>query len=435
MQTICSKLLYYYPGDDSILVRLADALADAEEMPENSAKCNEIRKRINAEILKIIALSDKYGMGGSLWHNYLTYELISSQNPFTLAHERRSDFSDSMTDTAARDLALYRNLFHYDLSRIGTALGTGEAIMLSDFRMPRHGEKSSKYSIGDKICTMATELAAAQSDDEFRSILFRFYTEDGIGEHALNRCFKLTVTGEEYSIEPVYNTHVITLDDLVGYQLQKDALVKNTEAFVQGRPANNVLLYGDAGSGKSTSIQAITNMYFDRGLRLIEIHKDQFRFLPKLIQEIKERNYNFIIFIDDLSFEDNETEYKYLKAVIEGGAVVRPKNVLIYATSNRRHLVKETWKDRSDMEFENDLHHSDTMEEKLSLASRFGVAIHFPSPNRREYHNIVLTLAEKAGIEMDEEELLKKADAWEIKHGGATGRAAKQFIDYLSGDS
>ena len=433
MQTRSSSLLFYYPGDDSILVRLADAIGEAEDAdPKDIKKNNEIRKRVNAEILKIVALSDKYGMGGNLWHNYLTYELICSINPFTMAHERRDDFSDSMADAAAGDLHIFRELFGYDLKKIGDILGADAASMLTDYRMPKHGERSSKFSIGEKISSMAAALAAAETDDEFRSILFKFYSEHGIGEHALNRAFKLSVSGEDYSIEPVYNTHVITLDDLVGYQLQKDALVKNTEAFVQGRPANNVLLYGDAGSGKSTSIQAITNMYFDRGLRLIEIHKDQFRFLPMLIQEIKERNYSFIIFIDDLSFEDNETEYKYLKAVIEGGAVVRPKNVLIYATSNRRHLVKETWKDRSDMEFENDLHHSDTMEEKLSLASRFGVAIHFPSPNRREYHNIVLTLAEKAGIEMDEEELLKKADAWEIKHGGATGRAAKQFIDYLS---
>ncbi len=164
---------------------------------------------------------------------------------------------------------------------------------------------------------------------------------------------------------------------------------------------------------------------------MIEIYKHQFRDLSAVLGQIKNRNYRFIIFIDDLSFEENEVEYKFLKAVIEGGVETRPDNVLIYATSNRRHLIRETWNDRSDMEHNGDVHRSDTMEEKLSLASRFGVAINFSAPTPKEYQQIVLALAQRAGVEMDERELLIQANAWEIRHGGFSGRTAQQFVHYL----
>ena len=222
------------------------------------------------------------------------------------------------------------------------------------------------------------------------------------------------------------------LSDLVGYEAQKRELVANTEAFVSGRPANNVLLYGDGGTGKSTSVKALLNEYESRGLRVIEIYKHQFRDILKLTEILRERNYKFILFIDDLSFEEGEVEYKYLKAIIEGGIETRPDNILIYATSNRRHIVREVWKDRDDMEHKGDIHRSDTVEEKLSLSSRFGVAINYSSPDRKMYHEIVRSLAEKAGLKVDDE-LIAGADRWEIRHGGKTGRAARQYIDYLLG--
>ncbi len=166
---------------------------------------------------------------------------------------------------------------------------------------------------------------------------------------------------------------------------------------------------------------------------MIEIYKHQFRDLSAILGQIKSRNYRFIIFIDDLSFEENEVEYKFLKAVIEGGVETRPDNVLIYATSNRRHLIRETWNDRADMEHNGDVHRSDTMEEKLSLASRFGVTINFSAPTPKEYQQIVRTLADRQGIQLDEKSLMTRANAWEVRHGGYSGRAAQQFIHYLEG--
>ena len=193
-----------------------------------------------------------------------------------------------------------------------------------------------------------------------------------------------------------------------------------------------MLLFGDSGTGKSTSIKAIINEYYDQGLRLVEIYKHQFKDLSSVISHIKNRNYKFIIYMDDLSFEEFEIEYKYLKAVIEGGLEIKPDNVLIYATSNRRHLIRETWNDRSDMNVE--LHQSDTMQEKLSLVNRFGVTINFSRPTKKEFNEIVIELAKRyPEINLSEEELIAKANAWEMSHGGVSGRTAQQFINYLAG--
>jgi hypothetical protein len=249
----------------------------------------------------------------------------------------------------------------------------------------------------------------------------------------LNKAFRLR-HDQNGNIEfvPINNTDRVMLDDLVGYELQKKKLRDNTEAFVEGRKANNALLFGDSGTGKSTSIKAIINEYYDQGLRMIEIYKHQFQDLSPVISQIKNRNYKFIIYMDDLSFEEFEIEYKYLKAVIEGGLESRPDNVLIYATSNRRHLIKETWNDRSDMDTE--MHRSDTMQEKLSLVNRFGVTISFSKPSQKEYFTIVTELAKRyPEITLSETELCQKANAWELSHGGISGRTAQQFVNYLAG--
>ena len=212
---------------------------------------------------------------------------------------------------------------------------------------------------------------------------------------------------------------------------RKEKLTDNTEAFVNGKKANNCLLYGDAGTGKSSCIKAIANEYYGSGLRIIEVYKHQFQDLNDVIAQIKNRNYKFIIYMDDLSFEEFEIEYKYLKAVIEGGLEKKPENVLIYATSNRRHLIRETFKDKQDRDEE--LHVNDTVQEKLSLVSRFGVSIYFGSPDKKQFQQIVQTLADRYGVAMSEDELLLKANQWELSHGGLSGRTAQQFIDYLLG--
>ena len=191
--------------------------------------------------------------------------------------------------------------------------------------------------------------------------------------------------------------------------------------------------FGDAGTGKSSSIKAIANKYYEDGLRIIEVYKHQFVDLNDVIAQIKNRNYKFILYMDDLSFETFETEYKYLKAVIEGGLEKKPKNVLIYATSNRRHLVNEKFSERGENAREDEVHFGDTMQEKLSLYNRFGVTIYFGSPDKKQYNNIVTELAKREGLDIDNDKLLLLANKWELAHGGMTGRTAVQFINYLKG--
>ena len=261
-----------------------------------------------------------------------------------------------------------------------------------------------------------------------------FYKAYGVGMFGLNKAFRIS-SGEDDKVifHPINNMDKVMLDDLVGYEIQKKKLVDNTKAFVEGRKANNALLFGDSGTGKSTSIKAIVNEFYDSGLRMIEIYKHQFKDLSNVIAGIKNRNYKFIIYMDDLSFEEFEIEYKFLKAVIEGGVETKPDNILIYATSNRRHLIKETWSDRDDVKNENGIHRSDTIEEKLSLVNRFGVTINYSKPSQKEYFHIVTELAHKAGITMSDEELCAEANKWELSHGGISGRTAQQFINYILG--
>lgn len=263
--------------------------------------------------------------------------------------------------------------------------------------------------------------------------MVEFYKEFGVGKFGLNKAFRIVEReqGQKVVIEPVANVEHVYFKDIVGYELQKQKLIENTESFLAGREANNVLLFGDAGTGKSSSVKAALNEYYGRGLRIIEVYKHQFRALSYVLEQIKDRNYKFIIYMDDLSFEDYELEYKYLKAILEGGLGRRPDNVLIYATSNRRHLIRERFSDKRQLEDE--LHNNDTVQEKLSLASRFGVRIYFGSPDKHQFEQIVKALAKRYKLDMREEELLAEANKWELSHGGLSGRTAAQFITRLRG--
>ena len=289
-------------------------------------------------------------------------------------------------------------------------------------------------NVSEKVQALSRRLEKAEDADAFFGAVTGFYRDYGVGMFGLNKAFRITNSSSgELVFLPINNMDKVMLDDLVGYEIQKKKLVDNTKAFVEGKKANNVLLFGDSGTGKSTSIKAIVNEFYGDGLRMIEIYKHQFKDLSNVIAAVKNRNYKFIIYMDDLSFEEFEVEYKFLKAVIEGGVETKPDNVLIYATSNRRHLIKETWNDRNDMEHDNGMHRSDTMQEKLSLVNRFGVTINYSRPSQKEYFDIVISLARRAGITMSEEELKAEANKWELAHGGISGRTAQQFVYYLEG--
>ena len=422
-------LLYSDLGEDAILVRLAEIFRDWEAGGDRDA----LTGRIYAQIKRLLDLATACGFDENLWQCYLTWVLMTNQNSFTQTCERVGAGDGSVNHFVRGDLAVFRRLMDYDFGPIERDLGIDCFSTICQYRAIPTRERVYNRDVSRQVQTLRRALAGADVEEMFR-LVTDYYRQYGYGVFAANRAFRIRrEAGGAVDFLPISNVDRVMLDDLLGYELQKRELRRNTEAFLAGKPANNVLLYGDAGTGKSTSVKALINEYYDQGLRMIEIYKHQFRDLSAVLAAIKNRNYRFIIFIDDLSFEENEVEYKFLKAVIEGGVETRPDNVLIYATSNRRHLIRETWNDRTDMEHHGDIHRSDTVEEKLSLASRFGVAINYNVPNKREYQEIVKALARRQGIRMDEAELLARANTWEVRHSGFSGRTARQFVDYLGG--
>ena len=382
-------------------------------------------------IHQLVEMAGTYGFAGNLWHDYLTYLLVNHENAFSTACEIVGPVEGTINAFAMHDFEIFKQLYDFDLKELEKIYPSVDSSLITDYQNINEGSKVFNKRIRDRICTLAQKLAKAESTEEFMDDMVQFYKEFGVGNLGLHKAFRIDGTVTPARIVPITNIAHVHLDDLVGYEIAKKKLIDNTEAFVQGRPANNCLLFGDAGTGKSSSIKGILNQYYDQGLRIIEAYKHQFKDLNDIIAQVKNRNYKFIIYMDDLSFEEFEIEYKYLKAVIEGGLEKKPDNILIYATSNRRHLVREKFSDKE--ERRDDLHSSDTVQEKLSLVARFGVSIFFCAPDKKQFQNIVKTLAERHQVEMPEEELLLEANKWELQHGGLSGRTAQQFIDYLCG--
>ena len=424
MHNIVSKLLIY--GDmpkDSILMELSDII---REYKSGDYKKDEIITRIYNQIKRILEVSTDYAFDKNLWHNYLTYLLITNENPFSLTCEKVGASVGTVNSFAKNDFKQFKALFDYDFKPMEEELGIDCFTKIENYQAIGKPELMYNKNLSEK-------LESAKDEEEFFDHVTQFYKDYGVGMFGLNKAFRISDNNGKVEFQAINNMEKVMLDDLVGYEIQKKKLVDNTEAFVQGRKSNNCLLFGDSGTGKSTSIKAIVNEYYDQGLRMIEIYKHQFKDLSNVIAMIKNRNYKFIIYMDDLSFEEFEIEYKFLKAVIEGGVETKPENILIYATSNRRHLIKETWNDRSDVQVDNGMHKSDTMEEKLSLVHRFGVTINYSKPTQKEYFDIAIELCRRLGVELSDDEIKAEANKWELSHGGISGRTAQQFSNYLAG--
>ena len=430
-QEVSRLLLYGRLPEDCILQRLADVFADWKQ---GKAEKAELVRRIYGQVKRILDLSTTCGFDKNLWHCYLTYLLTTCENSFSLTCEMNGPHEGSVNHFALADFEIFRRLFAFDFGPIERDLGIDVFSVLEDYHAIPKKARLYNHNISEKVRALSEKIARAKDAQEIFTLVTEHYRTCGVGIFGLNHAFRIKPSGDGVEFIAINNVDQVMLSDLVGCELQQKELRGNVEAFLRGSAYNNMLLYGDAGTGKSTSVKALLNEYAAQGLRMIEIYKHQFNLLGDVIAQVKNRGYRFMIFIDDLSFEENEVEYKFLKAVIEGGIETRPDNVMICATSNRRHLIKETWTDRNDMEFKNDVHRSDTMEEKLSLAARFGCAINFNAPDRRQYHDIVKALAARAGdFGLTEEQLLLQANTWELRHGGLSGRTAQQFINHLSG--
>lgn len=372
----------------------------------------------NEFVSTLLLLAEKYNLHDHLFQSLLTYLLANHENVFSLSLERKRNIDQYLKKVVFMDLEKIYSLFHTDFSFIDNSF----THLICHYQQSKPIINKEVYEV---LSSLQFDLSRTKSIEEFYNRLVVHYNQYGVGMYGLNKAFRY-LDGRIVSIDHIGNE---SFDDLIGYQSQKDKLKENTEAFLNGKKANNVLLYGDSGTGKSSSIKALLNEYYKDGLRMVEIYKHQFQQLPIIINELQNRNYYFIIFMDDLSFEEFEIEYKYLKAVIEGGLEKKPDNILIYATSNRRHLIKETWNDRNS----DDVNRNDAMQEKLSLVSRFGVQIMYIHPGKQQYLEIVDGLAQLYHLDIDKEELHKLALQWEIRHSGFSGRNAKQFIHMMLG--
>lgn len=370
-----------------------------------------------SDLSDLLEFAEHYNLSGNLWRHYIAYLLMMDENPFSLSLERR-DGVGSCETFAKEDIKELYDLFREEpdsplLSPVYSYQPISKDISNEDLRK------------GKLIVEFSNKLVSAVDFESFYQTVKAFYHEHGVGFFGINKAFYMKDNGE---IVPVSHIKEASFERIKGYDDQKKKLITNTEAFVNGKNGNNVLLYGDSGTGKSTSIKAVLNMFFDSGLRMIQIQKHQFVHLGDLTETLKSRNYRFVLYMDDLSFEDFEIEYKYLKAAIEGGLQEKPDNVLIYATSNRRHIIKETFTER---EGGDDIHRNESIQEKISLSERFGLMIYYPKPTQSEFFEMAIYLAACENISIDRDTIIAEARKWGVSHGSLSGRAAEQFVIHL----
>lgn len=349
----------------------------------------------------ILAESYQLGLGGDLFKKLICYKIVADENVLSLSAENEGGQIDqNLKELALQDIEQLKVLFHLNVVEM------------------RLKEKEDVFK------EVYEAFEKQESAEKILDTLLNFYHTYGAGMMNQYRAFKWHT---QKGLVGIKQCDLVRLEDLVGCDYQKQALIKNTESFLEGKEANNTLLFGDRGTGKSSSVKALLNAYYDKGLRLVELSKADFKDFNNILKSLRGRGLKYILFLDDLSFEEFEVEYKYMKALIEGGVEVKPKNVLIYATSNRRHLIREIWEERKG----EDVHVSDTKQEKLSLSDRFGLALTFTSPNQNTYLEMVYKIANQYQIQIDENTLREKALQWELVHGGRSGRTAKQFVQSL----
>ena len=381
---LCMTSLFRGIMDDELFLRFSEAVSERIEK--------------NDRIRAFAALADRiYKSGGSL-SSYVSRLVFEDDNIYVRLRSRGEEIPPHIASALEHELSVLSEL---------------ASLSAEDFRA----------SLGvDYVSPFPTERIALGELYEER---MRNVSRYGYGIVSSAPMFRLSDDGK---IEPIVSADRIAMESFIGYEAERGAVVENTRAFLEGRPAANVLLCGDAGTGKSSTVKAVANEFFPDGLRLIELRKDQLRFLPTVMNAISENPLHFIIFIDDLSFNQNDDSFSMLKAALEGSAAAKADNAVIYATSNRRHIIKESFSDRDG----DDVHRNDTMQETLSLSERFGLVILYQKPNRTLYLKIVRELADRRGISMPQGELETLAEAFALKRGSRSARCAEQFIDSLA---
>jgi predicted AAA+ superfamily ATPase len=405
--------------EDGVFARLKRAVS------LEGVSANDTCDMIFDVAIDMIAEAERRSLRGDLWEIFYALAVAANENPLCRIFEKNL-MPEEVSRIPARDLWARHKVITAVKSLIENDDVYQDLKPLCDY-VPT-GKASAPYAINtyESVGLLAEGMAAAETAEDMFLCVQKFYAVCGSGIFALNHAFKWDSSAKK--LFPVADVDPKTLDSLIGYESQKKELLANTDSFLKGYPANNVLLYGDSGTGKSSSIRALLNEpdFTRRGLRMIELRQDQFSDIPDILALIRGRGCKFVIFMDDLSFEEFEVEYKYLKALIEGGLELKPENAVIYATSNKRHIIREVWGDRASSA--EDVHGWDTMQEKRSLADRFGTTIWYPSADKTDYISMVRSIAGEFDVVFDESELENLAMQWELTKGAFTGRAARQFV-------
>ncbi len=391
---------------------LQDELVQKLYCAISTGEWNESCYEISSELIN---QAERLGLSGNLVKSYLVYLIARDENIFSMTAEKNGEqIGKSLYQAALNDIIVLKSFIKSNWTPLGE--------IVADFTPTRLMDNQHFKALLDYFVDAGDSHTPSQIVDR----LIAHYVQQGCGEMAGYTAFRWN---EQKGVAGVDHHDPIKLDDIIGYSRQKAVLIKNTAAFIAGMPANNVLLVGDRGTGKSSSIKALVNHFTSHGLRLVEVAKHELKHLPAIMNILRNKGKKFIIFLDDLSFEEFEVEYKYLKSIMEGGIESKPDNVLIYATSNRRHLIRETWDDRSGGSEE--IHRFDTINEKISLSDRFGITLTYVSPTQDEYLQIVEELAKRNNILLLPEQLKSQALQWEMAHSGRSGRMAKQLIAHL----
>ncbi|NLK87789.1 MAG: ATP-binding protein [Clostridiaceae bacterium] len=396
------------------------------------------------DLFRIIDLYSSVGYRlfaeGTGLKGYIIDKLLHTESPFSRAAEAEGEkcLTDSMAAAMANDLGQLQILASMRSEWVRDFIlhlcKEDEVIQEAVMKLPLWPDDGTgmKDAIAGEVDRIKVLLQNSGSWPDCAGALAEFHKRCGSGIFSRYRAF----VWKDGTFDGIESPDPVRFSDLISYELEREDVIQNTLHFLDGKPANNILLYGDRGTGKSTTVKALINEYLGRGLRMIEVPKGQLADFPLIIRQLTGRRLKFILFVDDLAFEDNEENYTALKAALEGSLESKPDNVLIYATSNRKHLIKERFSDRAGLvsgNAEDEVRAADTMQEKLSLSDRFGMTIVFSSPDKRRYLEIVEGIAEKRGLCVDKDRLQREALKWELQYNGRSPRTARQFVDWLEG--
>lgn len=371
------------------------------------------------------------------WPDYLLTQILRDDNPFSQQAQLTpvEKLPPALIAAARQDLQALQNLYQCSSEQLSSWVQAASQLPVAP--IPWHLEPDIEvqgfaslghYSLNEQ--PLREKLQQLDNWADAVEDLAAYYRQFGTGLFAQYRALRWQL-GQLIGIA---HPDRVQLTELVGYDSQQEALVKNTEFLLTGYPALHVLLYGSRGSGKSSLVKGLLNKYYERGLRLIEVAKSDLKDLPVIVEQLRSVSQKFIIFVDDLSFEEDDDAFKALKVVLEGSVTARSQNVVVYATSNRRHLIREFFGDRPRPSDNDEVHAWDTLQEKLSFSDRFGLTLTFEPANQDTYLKIVHHLAEQAGISLTQEDLDYRALQWATRHNGRSGRTARQFIDFLRAD-